>query len=54
MRLAESGDRTAGIAVAELGVYALIVMAATWILEGRLIRETLGYVVPGRAVATGR
>ena len=54
MRLAETGTRTAGIAFFELGIYVLIVIAATWMLEGRLIRETLGYVIPGRAVATGR
>jgi O-antigen/teichoic acid export membrane protein len=45
MRSLESGNRTATMLIAELLTYGLVTVAATWILEGRLVREALGYVL---------
>jgi O-antigen/teichoic acid export membrane protein len=45
-RLAESGDRTPVLAVAELVVYLAVTAAATWALERDLLREARGYLRP--------
>jgi polysaccharide transporter, PST family len=44
MRLAETGERTLTEALAELAVYMLVTVAATWWSERALLREALGYV----------
>ena len=46
-RLAESGQRTAGEALAELAAYALVTVVATLRFEGPLVREALGYLRGG-------
>ncbi len=43
-RALETGSRGAGEAVAELVLYAAVVGVATWWVEGRLVREALGYL----------
>jgi O-antigen/teichoic acid export membrane protein len=45
MRQLETGTRTAAMAIAELAVYLVTTVAATWLLEGSLIREAVSYVV---------
>jgi hypothetical protein len=45
IRVLESGQRTAAMAAAELAVYALVTMLATWALERPLLREVAGYVL---------
>ena len=45
-RAVESGERTAGVAAAELAVYLAVTAVATLLLEGRLLRETMGYLKP--------
>lgn len=45
MRQVESGPRTAGMAVADLSVYLVVTVLATWLFEGSLIREALSYVL---------
>jgi O-antigen/teichoic acid export membrane protein len=44
MRLLETGERTAGIAIAELAVYVLVTVLATLLFERDLLREMAGYV----------
>ena len=45
IRLAEGGGtRSLGMALAELGVYALVVGGATYVTERRLITESIGYL----------
>jgi PST family polysaccharide transporter len=44
MRAAENGNRTAAMAAAELVVYALVTVLATWVLEKPLLREAAGYL----------
>jgi polysaccharide transporter, PST family len=44
MRAIEHGDRTPGIAIAELVVYAVITIVATIFFERALLREVLGYL----------
>ncbi|HWF34639.1 MAG TPA: oligosaccharide flippase family protein [Solirubrobacteraceae bacterium] len=44
IRLAETGPRTAVMAVAEVVVYALVTVVATWVLEKPLLREAAGYL----------
>lgn len=44
LRSLESGHRTLASALAELAVYILVTVLATWYLESRLLREALGYV----------
>jgi len=44
MRALESGGRTLLIAVAELAAYGVVIVIATWVFEGRLLREALGYL----------
>jgi O-antigen/teichoic acid export membrane protein len=43
LRLAETGDRTGGMALIELGLYVVVAVLATWLFERRLLREALGY-----------
>lgn len=43
-RLLETGDRTLPLASAELLLYSLVVLGATWAFERPLIRELLGYL----------
>jgi polysaccharide transporter, PST family len=44
MRAVEQGDRTAALAITELGVYVVATVVATIILERSLVREMLGYL----------
>jgi len=44
LRVAEAGERTAAMALAEIGLYLAITAIATWALENRLLREALGYL----------
>jgi O-antigen/teichoic acid export membrane protein len=44
VRLFESGDRSPGMVVAELCLYALVTVAATWLMERTLLREMFGYL----------
>jgi O-antigen/teichoic acid export membrane protein len=46
MRSLETGHRSAGIAGAELAVYVVVTAIATWLVEGPLVREALGYLKP--------
>ncbi|MGH2841681.1 MAG: oligosaccharide flippase family protein, partial [Solirubrobacteraceae bacterium] len=46
-RVIESGERTAGTAIAEMVAYLVVFAAATWALERDLIREALGYLRGG-------
>jgi O-antigen/teichoic acid export membrane protein len=50
-RALEHGTRTAGEAVLELALYAVVTVVATWLLEGRLVREALSYLRSGRPAA---
>jgi O-antigen/teichoic acid export membrane protein len=52
VRLAESGERTAAVAVAELAGYLVLTAAFTWIFERDLLREAVGYVTSGRRDAS--
>jgi O-antigen/teichoic acid export membrane protein len=45
MRLLERGPRTLAWAVAELSVFALVVILATWWIEGGLVREAVEYLL---------
>jgi PST family polysaccharide transporter len=45
IRQLESGARKATMAVAELVVYALVTVLATWVVERPLLREAAGYVL---------
>jgi PST family polysaccharide transporter len=51
LRAVESGQRTATLAAAELGLYVLIAAVATWFLERRLLREALSYLGRGELPA---
>lgn len=44
LRTVEAGERTGALAVAELSVYLIVTIAATIVLEHRLITEVLGYL----------
>ena len=48
MRMLESGPRTAGMAVAEMVAFVASTALATWLFEGRLLREAAGYLRGGR------
>ncbi|HEX6388307.1 MAG TPA: oligosaccharide flippase family protein [Solirubrobacteraceae bacterium] len=48
VRQAESGERTAGLAVAELAGYLALTIALTWVFERALLREAIGYVTGAR------
>jgi len=52
LRLAESGERTAAIAAGELVLYLLVTAIATWLIEGRLLREAIGYLSSSRAASS--
>ena len=43
-RAAESGERTLGLAVAELAAFSVVVVACTVVMERMLLREVLRYV----------
>jgi O-antigen/teichoic acid export membrane protein len=49
LRVVEPGDRTLGLALAELSVYVVVTVAATWYFESRLLREAVGYLTGRRA-----
>jgi hypothetical protein len=56
VRALETGPRTLAEAIVEACVYALAVIAATWAVEGNLLREVGGYLVArasGVATAPG-
>lgn len=53
MRAVESGPRTEVMAIAELCVYVLVTVLATWRLEGGLVREAVGYVGARAATSAG-
>jgi len=44
LRLVEAGERTSALAAGELTLYCGVTVAMTWILEGGLVREVVGYV----------
>ena len=44
LRAATDLDRSLGLALAELGMYALVTVAATWVFERGLLREVRGYL----------
>ena len=44
VRLVVDGERSGGLALAELGLYVAITVAATLIVERRLLREVAGYL----------
>ena len=44
LRVVEDGERTATLAAGELALYCGVTVAMTWFLEGRLVREAVGYV----------
>jgi O-antigen/teichoic acid export membrane protein len=48
VRLVETGARTELDAVAEIAVYGIVTAIATWLLEGDLLREAIGYLRRGR------
>jgi len=50
-RLLESGERSPGIAAAELVAYLLVTAIATWLVERELIREAVGYMRRGGTTA---
>lgn len=49
LRAVEPGERTLEIALGELFTYLAVTAAATWYFESRLLREAMGYMLPGRA-----
>ena len=51
LRAATDLDRSPSLALAELGLYLLVTVAATWAFERRLLREVRGYLraAPGPA-----
>jgi PST family polysaccharide transporter len=51
LRMMTSGDRSLGRALAELALYAVAVVATTYIIERRLIHELLGYLRRPRRAA---
>jgi len=44
VRALETGERTAAVAAGELALYLLVTLVATWLIEGRLLREAVGYL----------
>ena len=48
MRQLERGPRTVALALADLAAYVLVTGAATWLLEGALVREAVRYVLGER------
>ena len=53
LRLAETGDRTGGMILAELALYVSVTAAATWFFERSLVREAVGYLRRARAAPSG-
>jgi O-antigen/teichoic acid export membrane protein len=51
LRAAEPGARSLGWVAAEAVLFGLVVVAATWLLEGRLLRESVSYLRRGRGAA---
>ncbi len=51
VRAASDADRSAGLALAELGLYLAVTVLATWLVERQLLREVRGYLraAPGPA-----
>lgn len=47
IRQLQSGSGTLAMAIVEFVAYIVVVIGATWIVEGRLVREAVGYVVQG-------
>jgi O-antigen/teichoic acid export membrane protein len=45
MRQLEHGARSGAMAIAELAVYVLVTVLATWLFEGSLIREAVSYLL---------
>jgi peptidoglycan biosynthesis protein MviN/MurJ (putative lipid II flippase) len=45
VRALESGPRTLAMALGELALYIVVTLVATWMFEGRLIREAAAYLV---------
>jgi O-antigen/teichoic acid export membrane protein len=52
-RLLESGERTLGMALGELALFAVVALAATAVFERALLREALGYLRPAAARGAG-
>lgn len=53
MRALETGSRSEPMAIAELGVYVVVVVAATWRLEGHLLREAVDYLTARSTTSAG-
>ena len=53
-RAVESGERTLGMALAEMAAYVALTVLATWRLEGGLLREIVGYFSARGASAAAR
>jgi len=51
VRVVEGGERTLGLALGELALYAAVTALATWALERDLLREVGGYLRRGRPAA---
>ena len=52
VRFAYQGDRTLGLALAEVALYTVVTAAATVYFEGPLLREIVGYLRRGRTRPT--
>ena len=50
-RAVEQGERTVGTAFGELFAYLAVTVVATWLFEGRLLREAFSYLKARRAPA---
>jgi PST family polysaccharide transporter len=48
VRLVTRGNGSFGLAVAELALFVIVVAAATWVIERRLLREAAGYMLERR------
>ena len=51
VRVVEGGERTLGLALGELALYAAVTALATWAFERDLLREVSGYLRRGRPSA---
>jgi hypothetical protein len=51
MRLLEQGPRTRAVAFAELGVYIVATLLATYAFERPLLRKIAGYLRPRASAA---
>ncbi len=52
VRVVYTGDRTAGLAAAELGLYVIVTVIATLVFERALLREIVGYLRSGTRGST--